>query len=172
MTYQQVAAMFILLAVGLPIASAHARLPKPKSKAIVVQQSIGGVAIGSKFRAVTERWGKNKRCQAGPTTFTCTYRGGRAMGSAHVVQIGGRVRTIAIGLGADAAGRPVYAGPLMKFRTRDGIGLGSPAAAVRAAYPAAQSTAADVLTIGAPGGRQTTFALRDGVVHKIGITAN
>lgn len=172
MTYRQVAAMFLLLAVGLPITSSHARLPKPKSKAIVVQKSIGGIAIGTKFRAVTKRWGKNKSCQVRLAAFTCTYSGGRTKGTAYVIQIGGRVRTIEIGLGADATGRPVYSGPLMKFKTKDGIGLGSSSAAVRAAYPAAQSTAADVLTIGARGGRQTTFGLHNDVVYKIGITAN
>jgi hypothetical protein len=165
---RHIIAMFVLVAISLPIASSHAKLPKAKSKTIVVNKSIGGVKIGAKLKTVKAKWGRSKGCGA-KYTFGCDWRGSRTQGSAGIVHLDGRVRSITIKLGFDSANQVVFSSPLMKFKTNKGIGLGSTEAEVRAAYPTAVNTAADVLTFGTPGKTRTLFSIYAGRVNEISI---
>ena len=161
-------AMFVLVAIGIPVVNSHAKPPKAKSKTIVVNRSIGGVKIGAPLKSVRKHWGKSKGC-GNKLTYTCSYYGSAGQGNAVIVHLGGKVKSIRIRLSIDAAGQPVFAGPLLKFKTNKGIGLGSTVAEVRAAYPSAYNTAADVLTFGAPGKVRTYFAIYSGRVSDISI---
>jgi hypothetical protein len=158
MRLRQILCMAVLVAIGIPVAQAHAKLPKSKSKAIVINRSIGAVKIGAKYKTVQQKWGKNKSC-AGAFTFTCYYSGSITQGSADVIQLGQRIKSVHIGLGADMAGNPVFTSPLMKYKTNKGIGLGSTETELKAAYPLAYKTAADALAYGTPGQVRTYFAL-------------
>ena len=168
MRARQIIAMFVLVAIGLPVAQSHAKLPKAKSKAIVVNKSIGGVKIGAKLKTVKKKWGKSQGCGA-KYTFGCDWRGSLTQGSAGIVHLGGKVRSLNIRLGLDSTNQVVFSSPLMKFRTNKGIGLGSSEAEVRAAYPTAVNTAADVLTFGTPGKVRTLFSIYAGRVNEISI---
>jgi hypothetical protein len=169
MRARQIIAMFILVAIGIPVASSHAKLPKTKSKTIVVNKSIGGVKIGTKLKTVKKKWGKSKGCGA-KYTFGCDWLGTRTQGSAGIIHLDGKVRSLEIKLGVDNANQIVFSSPLMKFKTNKGIGLGSTEAEVRAAYPAAVNTAADVLTYGTPGKIRTGFGIYAGRVSEISIS--
>lgn len=169
MRARQILVMFILVAIGLPIAQSHAKLPKAKSKTIVVNKSIGGVKIGTKLKTVKKKWGKSNGCGA-KYTFGCDWRGSLLQGSAGLIHLDGKVRSLNIKLGVDGSKQVVFSSPLMKYKTNKGIGLGSTEAEVRAAYPAAVNTAADALTYGTPGKLRTQFAMFAGRVYEISIS--
>ena len=168
MSYRQMIAMFVLVVIGIPVASSHAKLPKAKSHTIVVNRSIGGVKIGAKLKTVKKTWGKSKGCGA-KYTFGCDWLGTRTQGGAGIVHLDGTVRSLEIKLGVDSANQIVFSSPLIEYKTNKGIGLGSTEAEVRAAYPAAVNTAADALTYGNPGQVRTQFALYAGRVSEISI---
>jgi hypothetical protein len=127
------AAFALLLSTLIPAAASAAPLPDPETNLIVVPTSIGGVELGQSVHHAAGEWGHRSVCHRG----WCQY--GRAYGARGYAYIEGRGEGVEyVGINAGVRdGRPVFGGPLMKFETASGIGLRSPIAKVRRAYPQA-----------------------------------
>lgn len=143
-------------------ASGLAALPHPVSHRIVPGRSIGGVRIGQTVDAARGAWGPGWTCidKVGGTCSWITIRDGVA-----TLQLrAGRVAEIAIAAGISGTA-PRFDGPLATLRTASGIGIGSAAADVRAAYPRARSAAGALLLVADR--RVTAFKLAGGRVTGI-----
>lgn len=118
----------LALAVTLLLApAAGAALPKPKNKTIVPGKSIGGISTKSKVSKAKKLWGnKAGECSKSSGFTTCTYIGndptqgqGNFTGKRKIAYVG-------ISAGYDGStGKTVVKGKLKKFKTKEGIGLGS-----------------------------------------------
>lgn len=146
-------------------------LPNPRAATIEPGRAMAGVALGAPEAALLERWGTPFE-DGGDGTF---WMDGRledgcephARGSyALATTVDGTVASLAI-----LGGRP----HALDWRTPEGIGVGSRAAAVRRAYPAARPDTGHVHAAGAalvldgPDGAVTVFRLAGPRVWAISI---
>jgi hypothetical protein len=107
---------------------------------IVVPERIGGVRLGMERESARKAWqGPNLQCES---RRRCTYKiPNRPTGSAILEFQGNRIMKVSsVELSADirytqTESIPVFRGPLMKIRTKSGIGLGTPFARVVRAFP-------------------------------------
>jgi hypothetical protein len=127
------------LALPLPAAAPRA-LPKTGNTLIVPGKSIGGVALGGSAASVTKAWGPNKTCEyqclyegsAGPTESAATASALLEAGAK-----GDKVWEVFIDVGENNTGTnptPNFNTPLTKFKTAEGIGLGSKLSELKRAY--------------------------------------
>jgi hypothetical protein len=111
--------------------------------------SIGGVALGGSVASVTKAWGPNKTCE-----YQCQYAGAAgptesaALGTAllETGPNGGplKVWEIFIDVGQNDTGTnptPNFNTPLTRFKTAEGIGLGSKVSELKQAYHAVEKQA-------------------------------
>jgi hypothetical protein len=137
-----VAVLFATMALALP-AAAQAALPKTTSDTLIVPgKSIGGVALGGSTASVTKAWGPNPTCE-----YQCLYTvkvgptESAALGSA-LLETGAKggaskVWEIFIDVGENNTGTnptPNFNTPLTRFKTAEGIGLGSKVSELKRAY--------------------------------------
>lgn len=137
-------ALLVALACAAAPASAHTyTYPNPAHPTIRVPSAIGGVHIGQRLDAARRAWGSGRGgCRVDPSGNTvCTYGNdhdkgrGVAYFGADGSSASSRVYLVTIAVGLRLGVVPVYKGPLMRFRTRHGIGLGSTSRRLRRAYP-------------------------------------
>jgi hypothetical protein len=173
--FRVAAGLCLALAVVLVLpTAAGATLPRAKSTLIVPSRSIAGLKLGSTPAQTKRAWG-GKTCE-----FACGYEGPKpAGGSAPFANIllekegaSLKVWLIAIGVGykpgPGSATVPAFNGPLSRWKTSKGIGLGSTVGEVEAAYPKAKketTPGGPLLTLKGPGKSATDFTtLEDRVV--------
>lgn len=152
---------FLLLTSG-----ASASLPEPKSTSIKPGKSIAGVKFGMKADDAVKLWGKGSNCDA-VVAGTCTWQGTSKEGQATIEIRDDKVFQVSIGVGQRANGTSIYSGPLTKWKTSKGIGLGSTQYATARAYKKAAGnggglllTAAKSATFfGSSGGRNYIIAI-------------
>lgn len=140
-----IAALIPITAVALVLAAtASAGLPKPKGDVLIdVPKSIGGVELTMKIKQADRAWGRRGNCDRDGRFKACSYSGRNPeAGSADIEAARrGRVSSFAIAAGRSDNGGYVFDGRLLRFETRDAIGLGDKGAKVRRAYPKAIRTA-------------------------------
>jgi hypothetical protein len=179
-----VAGMLLLLA--LP-GAATAALPRTGDTLIVPGKSIGGVTLGAGPAKVKKAWGPAKTCP-----YQCLYvgtapKGGTAaLGSVLLENTGksvpavakdARVWTAFIVVGDRRVGTqlvPDFRTPLTRFRTAKGIGLGSTAKQLKAAYRGLKKAPGTVVvyTLGGKGTIETQFTLIGGRVTSIAVRSH
>ena len=133
-----VAALALALA-----AAAAAGLPKPKDTVrIEVPKSIAGVELKMKLKRANKEWGHRGDCDFRGVQ-SCTYEGRNPrVGSASIEAARrGNVSSFGIFAGRDGKDEYVFKGRLLRFDTKEGIGLGDKGAKVPRAYPKAIRTA-------------------------------
>jgi hypothetical protein len=117
--------------------------PSPADPTIRVPNAIGGIHIGERLDAAQRAWGGGRgSCRYFPSgVTTCTYGNNRDRGrgvayfSAQGSRPSSRIYQVTIAAGLKLGVVPVYRGPLMRIRTKEGIGLGSTARRLRHVYP-------------------------------------
>lgn len=142
---RRVALITALVTIGIaPTANAgkpdSAPLPNPVDPTIVAPTSLGGVSIGQASADAEAAWGNTVGCdgQIVSPGRTCNYGNVRKTGFAAILSYDGAVIGAGIGAPSKSFGKPSFKGPLMKFRTAEGIGLGSKFKKVVRAYPDAK----------------------------------
>ena len=113
--------------------SAQAALPKPKSTTIKPGTSIAGVKIGMDPQAALKLWGEGSNC-VDTAAGRCTWKGSASQGSAYFEERGGKVIEVGIDAGQKANGENVYKGPLVKWKDKKRIGLGTSQRTTAKAY--------------------------------------
>lgn len=165
---RRIVVLTTLLACALAPAVARAELPTPSSRTIVPGTSIGGVAIGMTVKRAVAAWGAGSACTELSRSTSCYWTGSDLDGSANfVVDAAGKVVLISISAGRrgdDLA----YAGPLLKWRTRKKIGLGSTTVVVVKAYPKQIKSSPSGPQLGS-GKRATTFQPSSRRIYQISI---
>ncbi len=136
-----------------------APLPKPDDPTIVPPTSLGGVSIGQATADAEAAWGNTGECESGSaggsTTRSCRY-GSARKGSADLLTLGDQVKAVGIMAPLKKHGFR-FKGPLMKFRTADGLGLGSKLSKVEKAYPDGKQKGRGFIVTGGDS-RMTFFA--------------
>ena len=116
-------------------ATASAALPKPDGP-IKVPTDLAGVKLGMKIKAADDAWGGKGDCQTSGDFKYCNYAGGE-QGSAQLSAEQGEISSASINAGFKD-GKYDFSGPLMKFETKQGLGLGDKISKVKKAYPKAK----------------------------------
>lgn len=133
----------LVILVALPV-SAFGRgsaYPDPDTLRITPPKSIGGVSLSTTVSKARKEWGAGKgKCVLGADYSYCEYgatdmKTGYARFASSKGGAGGKVTEIVIDAGPGKNGKTVFQGPLLGFKTAEGIGLGSKIAKVKAAYP-------------------------------------
>lgn len=156
------AAAALLLAAG-----AYAGLPKPKrGHEIDVPRSIAGVEPGMRINEADREWGRTGDCgrfRERRRIRACVYVGRNPRAGMATIEAARRrkVSSVAIAAGIHR-GEYVFKGRLLRFETDEGIGLGSPRADVRKAYPKALRAADKTgFIVAGPGRSYMTFQTLD-----------
>ena len=106
-------------------------IPTPDSKLINPDRLVlAGVKLGQGKKRVQREWGPAECTNKG-----CLWKDrDKALGSGIVLFKKGNTVAATIFAGAKG-GKPVYKGPILKIKTRKGIGLGSTVGELKKAYP-------------------------------------
>ncbi|MBK5110206.1 MAG: hypothetical protein JJE10_02430 [Thermoleophilia bacterium] len=133
--------LFIAAAsLALP-ATSFAGLPQPKNAMIKVPKKLGGVKTGMKIKDANKAWGKRGDCNFKGSFRQCSYQSKNLeKGSAVIAsnKKSGRVSEASIYAGLKG-GNYNFKGPLMRFETKQGLGLGDKGSKIRKLYPKAKS---------------------------------
>ena len=113
--------------------SAHAALPTPKSTTIKPGSSIAGVKIGMDAQAALKLWGTGSNC-IDVAAGRCKWEGSASQGSAYFEEREGKVIEVGIDAGQKPNGENVYKGPLVKWKDKKKIRLGSTLRSTAKAY--------------------------------------
>jgi hypothetical protein len=122
---------------ALPATASAAALPRFPSSLIVPGKSAGGVSVGENAAAAIKAWRGNSTCAPGPALTSCIWGSddNGTTGTAELVFARGKVADIELTLGDTDKGAAIYRGPLMKLKTKKGIGMRSTDAQLVKAYP-------------------------------------
>lgn len=151
-----------LVAAVLTTAAAEAALPGFPTRLVKPGVSLAGVEIGDAPDFAAGRWGAGE-CTDSPfdpyelPTRRCEFSGG-VNGSAFYRAYGGRIQEVGFSSAFRPNGEPRLRGPLLRLRTRKGIGIGSSEGEVLRAYPKGNPEGGSVFLYG-PGNRLTVFPL-------------
>jgi hypothetical protein len=150
------------VALGVVPASASAALPGFRGSLITPGRSVAGVSIGQSTAKAIKSWGGNKTCQplTGLTQCVWTSNNGK-LGTVTLNFHDGKVDYIGLQLSNDSRGNVLFRGPLMKLKTKKGIGMHSDDAQLVKAYGSQVGTGVSGPTLGS-GSHTTTFATSAG----------
>jgi hypothetical protein len=132
-----------LVALAATAPSAFAKLPSPASMRIVPGRSIGGVRIGMDAATAVKKWGPGGSCAAAIASI-CTWAGTTKQGTASLEVTNGKVSNITLEAGHKANFDPVYRGPITRWKTSKGVGIGSTLRKVLRKYKRAKATGGGV----------------------------
>src|SRR3954451_17925946 len=104
--------------------AADAALPEPKATTIKPGASIAGIKLGMDPQAALKLWGAGSNC-IDVAAGRCTWKGSASQGSAYFEERNGKVIEVGIDAGQKPNGENVYKGPLVKWKDKKRIGLGS-----------------------------------------------
>jgi hypothetical protein len=159
-----------VLVLALPLA-ANAALPSASSTLIVPNKSIGGVKLASSLALATAAWGKGGTCGASGCSYTAAQgRGGTASFLVAATVTGGPEKVVSIAVEAGLlgnSGKRNFNTPISRFKTANGIGVGSTVSQLRHAYPHLTKRAANYYVIPGPGITFTGFGILEGRVENI-----
>jgi fermentation-respiration switch protein FrsA (DUF1100 family) len=135
---------------------------------IVPGRSIGGVTVGMDAMAAVKKWGPGGSC-ATAIGVSCRWDGTMKKGKARFDVVNGKVSNIVLEAGQKPGNfYPVYKGPITKWKTSKGIGIGSYLRTVGKKYPKAKPDGSGLLL--QSGKRQTFFESSLGRVASIAVT--
>lgn len=161
--------LIVLACAGLGLVlpgSGIAKPPKPDNALIKVPKKLGGVTLGMKLKDADRRWGKRGDCDLHGPLQACVYAGRRPDVGGAVLEARnsrGKVTNASIFAGVKPSGKFSFKGPLMKFATKEGIGLGSKASKLTKKYKQAQELeGGDGYYVPGRGDSRMTFLLGDG----------
>ncbi|MFN8112454.1 MAG: hypothetical protein U0R51_04570 [Solirubrobacterales bacterium] len=140
-------------------AAASAALPKPDGP-IKVPTDLAGVKLGMKIKSADGAWGGKGDCQSSGDFKYCLYDGGE-QGSAQLSAEKGEISSAVINAGF-RDGQYSFKGPLMKFETKEGLGLGDKLSKVKKAYPKAKKNGTAGFYIAGKGKSAMGFTTNDG----------
>ena len=156
----------LTLALALAVAPvADAKLPTPKVTTIVIGKSVAGVKLGMTLTAAKQHWGSGSKCgpaAAAPGSIQCTWSTSSSPNGAKLIllSIGGKIRAIVVDGGPGGAA-------IEAFRTSKDIGIGSTAAALKAAHPGIANTLGpDNPSLGS-GASMTSFFVKNGRIRSL-----
>lgn len=120
-----------------------ASLPRPDRDVIKVPESIGGVELKQRLVAADKAWGRTGDCDLSSRPKSCIYESRKEQAGVARIDAAARKRvsSFAIEAGRDDEGAYVFRGRLLRFETRQGIGLGDKGKKIRRHYPEAIPTA-------------------------------
>jgi hypothetical protein len=139
------------------------KLPKFPSKLIVPGKSAGGVSLGEGAAKAIRAWRGNSSCTPSSSLVECTWGSDAngADGSISLSFANGKVTLITLQLDGNTRGIPIYKGPMMALKTKQGIGLKSTVAQLEKHYPGHVGTNSLGDTLGT-GTHTTTFRTSGG----------
>ncbi len=150
------------MALGVVPASAAAALPVFRGSLITPGRSVAGVSIGQSSAKAIKSWGGNNTCQPLTGLMQCVWTSSNGkLGTVTLDFHNGKVDDIGLQLSTDSRGNALFRGPLMKLKTRKGIGMHSDDAQLVKAYGSQVGTGASGPTLGASS-HTTTFSTSAG----------
>jgi hypothetical protein len=150
------------MAMGMLPACASAALPKFRGTLITPGKSVAGVSIGQSTATAIRSWGGNKACQPVTGLTQCIWQSNNGkLGTVTLDFQRGKVNYIALQLGNSTRGNALFRGPLMKLKTKKGIGMHSDDAQLVKAYGNQVGTGVVGPTLGS-GSHTTTFSTSAG----------
>jgi hypothetical protein len=159
-----VACGIVVPASAMGSSSPYPPLPHFPTKLIVLGKSIAGVTVGERTAKAIKAWGGSSLgCSGTSTPVECIW-GNDANGTDGTVSISlanGRVVRITLQLNANTSGEAVFKGPMMKLKTKQGIGLKSSITQLEKLYPGKIGTNGFGYTLG-KGAHTTTFSTSGG----------
>jgi hypothetical protein len=179
------AACALVLGLGLAAATAPpalARVPDVADTTVSVNRSVGAIRFGTTARQLRRAWGTPSQCwRRGRLSVSCAWGERRSFGpgALFAFTFRGRVFSMTVTGGFRGRGEPAFDGPLMRWRTPRGVGLGTTRRGLLRAYPRArpgQRTSGAVRDLvlrdrRAREERTTTFLLYEGRVTSISLLA-
>jgi hypothetical protein len=159
-----VACWMIVPASAMGSSSPYPSLPHFPSKLIVLGRSIGGVSVDESTAKAIKAWGGSSRgCAGTPKPVECIWGddANGTDGTASISLADGRVVRITLQLNASTSGEVVFRGPMMKLKTKQGIGLKSSTAQLEKLFPGQIGANEFGYTLG-KGAHTTTFATSGG----------
>ncbi len=145
MKKRRLSVLAVLVVSLLAPATGLASLPRPDDFLIEVPAALGGVELKQNIRKADGIWGKAGECAFSNGFKSCVYQGKNAPAGQATIDaaVHGQVSAFAIEAGLNKKGRFVFKGRLLKFETKQGIGLGDNGKRIRKAYPDAIKTASN-----------------------------
>jgi hypothetical protein len=151
------ALLITAIAMGMLPTCASAALPKFRGTLITPGKSVAGVSIGQSTAKAIRSWGGNKACQPVIGLTQCIWQSNNGnLGTVTLDFQRGKVNYIALQLGNSTQGNALFRGPLMKLKTKKGIGMRSDDAQLVKAYGNQVGTGVVGPTLGS-GSHTTTF---------------
>jgi len=155
-------------------AGAQAALPTTHSTLIVPVKSLAGVKLGASLASATSAWGKGGTC----SDSGCNYESAKDKdGTASfivaqtstpapikVVKVSIEAGLMSLAYGA----KKNFDTPLDRFKTANGIGIGSTVSKLKQAYPHIKKSNANLFDLPGPGESVTLFEIEEG--HVAGIS--
>lgn len=129
----------LALALLVPASLAFAGLPKPEDPSVNPPTTLAGLKLGMPEGKALGAWGGASRakCSALGEIKRCFFGLSGPKGNAIVEFRNHKLSTVAVyaGRGHENKLLTTAAKPIMEMRTKSGVGIGSPFAKVKAAYP-------------------------------------
>jgi hypothetical protein len=129
----------LVLALLLPASLALAGLPKPEDPAVTPPTTLAGLKVGMPEAKALSAWGGANRakCSVIGETKRCFFGLSGPKGNAVVEFRNHKLSTVGVyaGRGDEGALLTTAAKPIMEMKGKNGVGVGSTLAKVKAAYP-------------------------------------